>query len=199
MIIEDELDAIPPYVQLPYLTADECRQLRDELRQHPELSPGLVGSGVSGSYVIDPMRVCNTQELIGERYQWLYDRLKPIVREANECFRFDLYGMLDNLTYMQYLAAHEASDGAAGHFQWHTDAGRHLSALRKISLSIALSDPDTYEGGHLQLFHGGVLDAGKLPLGTVTAFPSYVQHRVTPMISGERCVLVLFILGPRFR
>jgi PKHD-type hydroxylase len=35
--------------------------------------------------------------------------------------------------------------------------------------------------------------------GTVIAFPSYVLHRVTPIIAGTRKSLVVWITGPKFR
>ena len=36
-------------------------------------------------------------------------------------------------------------------------------------------------------------------MGTVIAFPSYVLHRVTPIESGTRKALVIWVAGPEFR
>jgi predicted 2-oxoglutarate/Fe(II)-dependent dioxygenase YbiX len=50
-----------------------------------------------------------------------------------------------------------------------------------------------------------VLEAGDGPYiaegarGTVIAFPSYVLHRVTPIESGVRKALVVWVAGPEFR
>jgi len=199
MLIEEVGPALPPFVQRTLLTPDECLRLRTEMRSQPTLTPGLVGTGIAGQCVKDPSRICNTFELEGEQYEWLYQRLGPALREINELYQFDLYGMLYNLTFMQYKAHHAEFEDDHGRFDWHSDCGGNLSALRKLSVSIALSDPADYQGGHLQLFCRGALDLGQLPLGSVTVFPSYMQHCVTDVTVGERCVLVAFVLGPRFR
>jgi PKHD-type hydroxylase len=43
-----------------------------------------------------------------------------------------------------------------------------------------------------------VLTANK-SRGTVTMFPSYLLHRVTPVTSGERYSLTIWAHGPAFR
>ena len=62
--------------------------------------------------------------------------------------------------------------------------------VRKLSVSIQLTDPEEYEGGELYLYDG---DKGTLmdkKQGTLILFPSYVLHEVMPVTKGERNSLV---------
>lgn len=72
--------------------------------------------------------------------------------------------------------------------------------VRKLSFSLLLSDPDSYEGGNLQLLD----DAGKSYFaprkrGTIILFDSRTQHRVLKVTSGVRKSLVGWTVGPRWR
>ena len=73
--------------------------------------------------------------------------------------------------------------------------------MRKLSVSINLSDPNTYEGGQFEM------DLGEGPFvleemnrqGTIIVFPSDTQHRVTPVTKGVRYSLVNWFEGPAFK
>ena len=88
-----------------------------------------------------------------------------------------------------------------GHYDWHTDAGilhrNNFGVQRKLSLSLFLSDPNTYEGGDL-LFEG--MDK---PLtrsqGSIIVFPSFTEHTVSPITSGVRYSAVAWAIGPHFK
>jgi PKHD-type hydroxylase len=125
--------------------------------------------------------------------RWIYERLQGVVRALNaKVWQFDLTGFSENLQYTVY----RGSDG--GHFDWHVDQGP-LRVRRKLSISVQLTDPARYEGCDLQIQTGNkILDASRRR-GTVIAFPSYVLHRVTPIVSGTRKALVAWTTGPQFR
>jgi PKHD-type hydroxylase len=61
-----------------------------------------------------------------------------------------------------------------------------------------MSDPSEYEGGDLeiQLYQDYKVDMQK---GQLIAFPSMLQHRVVPIISGIRNSAVIWLNGPRMR
>lgn len=92
------------------------------------------------------------------------------------------------------------SYGPAGHYGWHMDAfplsGQPLD--RKVSVICLMSDPSEYEGGDLeiQLYQDYKVDMQK---GQLIAFPSMLQHRVLPIISGIRNSAVIWLNGPRMR
>lgn len=73
--------------------------------------------------------------------------------------------------------------------------------VRKISMTVNLSDPNNYEGGDLKFDLGPhikerykICDEIK-PQGSVIVFPSFTYHCVTPVTSGTRYSLVLWCLG----
>ena len=67
--------------------------------------------------------------------------------------------------------------------------------LRKLSVSIQLSDPASYEGGDLEINMGSFSKTAARDKGALIIFPSYALHRVHPVTSGERHSLVAWIVG----
>jgi PKHD-type hydroxylase len=74
-----------------------------------------------------------------------------------------------------------------------------MMANRKVSIVLQLSKPEDYDGGLLQLNGGnGIIDAPK-EYNTLVIFPSFMLHRVTPVITGTRKSLVTWLAGPNLR
>ena len=69
--------------------------------------------------------------------------------------------------------------------------------VRKISMTLLLSDPSTFEGGELEFMSRG--KRVKLKQGQAVFFASWLQHRVKPVIRGERKSLVMWFGGPSFK
>jgi PKHD-type hydroxylase len=124
--------------------------------------------------------------------EWLHSRIEKAVLDLNtQLYKYDLYGLEEAFQYTVY----EGAEG--GHYNWHVDTGK--TVRRKISLTLQLSEPSAYEGGELLLDAGeGAFTANKAR-GTLVAFPSYVMHRVSPVRSGVRKSLVVWVAGPPFR
>jgi len=150
----------------------------------------LAPTGPERAYEVDrAVRATERTHLLpGRERAWIFDRLAAIVEAANARtwnFRLSFMEPLQLLAYP-----------VGGHFQWHSDLGdRGLSSLRKVSATVLLSDPASYEGGDLQLFKGGEELAPGRGHGKAVLFPSYQNHRVTPVTRGTRYVLILWTLG----
>ena len=79
--------------------------------------------------------------------------------------------------------------------------------VRKLSVTVSLSDPKDYKGGDLEFdFRNHPLKStNKLactqikPRGSIVVFPSFLWHRVKPVISGTRYSLVLWNIGFPFK
>jgi len=128
-----------------------------------------------------------------EGFGWVYERLWPTVEKLNnQLFDFDI----DDFDGSVQIARYTETD--QGHYGWHMDNGKHNSG-RKISISMQLSDPESYAGGDLDLFYSHQPIRAERAKGTVVAFPSFVMHRVTPVTRGERYSLVAWIKGPKWR
>jgi PKHD-type hydroxylase len=119
---------------------------------------------------------------------WLYDKIQTMVLEANQVFQFQLNSIVDSIQYTEYY-------DNGGHYGWHMDIGPYPINHRKISITIQLSDPNEYEGGDLELWTGqGQLQAPRSQ-GCAVLFPSFMQHRITPVTKGVRKSLVLWVGG----
>ena len=127
---------------------------------------------------------------------FIYDQLGYIARQLNgQFFNMDIWGFQEHLQYTVY--GNEES-----HYTWHMDRGMSRntgSAPRKLSLVMQLSDPSEYEGGDLQLFTQSEPITMEKKRGLIVAFPSFIMHRVTPVTSGIRKTMVVWLTGPSFR
>lgn len=122
---------------------------------------------------------------------WIFERITGVLIDMNkEYFGFDLTGMNEGIQFTRYSAPGEKYD-------WHFDS-TYGQARRKLSLSIQLSDPNSYEGGNFEIMTGNATSLSR-DQGTMLVFPSYMNHRVTPVTSGVRYSLVAWVTGPAFR
>ncbi len=148
------------------------------------------GSNDRGSYRKSEVKWL-TPEIEG--IEWLYKKLIALYKKANDDFwQFDVDDDLGKLQYGVYY-----SDG--GHYDWHMDVGTGIAARRKISIVIQLSDAEEYEGGLFELFVDRDVIEFPKKKGSITLFPTYCMHRVTPVTAGERKSLVLWVTGAPFK
>jgi PKHD-type hydroxylase len=86
---------------------------------------------------------------------------------------------------------------------YYTTDNNLVGKVRKISMTLNLNPSGQYEGGDLKFDFG--LNVPKKnrfhtceeirPQGSIIAFPSFLDHCVTPVTSGTRYSLVLWTLG----
>lgn len=130
-----------------------------------------------------------------DNWRWVYEKLATYAVQANEAlWKFNLYSMPEMIQYTEYLA----SDG--GHYTWHQDIGPNELSLRKVSLTVQLSEDDEYEGGDLEFNQGG--SGGIMAprgAGTVVIFPSYLMHRVNQITKGTRKSFVIWVGGEHYK
>jgi PKHD-type hydroxylase len=119
---------------------------------------------------------------------------KTYIDAANQAagWRFDINTQEDT-----QIGRYKASNG--GHYDWHQDVGKPYNMQqRKLSISILLSDPSEFEGGELQF--KGIEDQKVLTTqGSIIVFPSFIEHKVTPVTEGVRYSAVTWANGPAFR
>jgi PKHD-type hydroxylase len=124
---------------------------------------------------------------------WIYRKLTDAVNTVNKQFwEYDL----DYIETLQYTIYDEHDD----HYNGHIDMMLTGLHMRKLSFSLQLDDPDTYEGCDLEMSSGGqTWVPTKRTQGTFIAFPSWLMHRVTPLTSGSRRSIVGWVCGPKFK
>jgi len=125
-------------------------------------------------------------------FNWVYDRLSAVVIQLNQDnFRFDLFGFIEGLQFTEYNAP-------SGHYGKHIDI-IHGGPIRKLSLTMQLTDPSEYEGGNLELHYGGEPAVMEKKQGSIVIFPSSALHQVTPVTKGTRHSIVGWITGRPFK
>tara|TARA_B100000427_G_scaffold261201_1_gene225676 strand:+ start:61 stop:606 length:546 start_codon:yes stop_codon:yes gene_type:complete len=78
----------------------------------------------------------------------------------------------------------------------HRDFGTNDNSItRKLSLTVQLSDEDSYEGGDLIFFNGSIKDKAPRGKGSIIVFDSRLFHEITPIIKGTRYSLVKWYHG----
>ena len=72
---------------------------------------------------------------------------------------------------------------------------------RKLSMTVQLSDPDSYEGGEFYFYNGNNKEEEppSQEQGSIIVFDSRMWHRIAPVTKGVRYSLVSWILGPSFQ
>ena len=131
-----------------------------------------------------------------EDTKWIYDKIGTMAYEANkEMYNFDLNFMPEQIQYTEYYGTDK------GHYDWHMDIGSQgFMPSRKLSVTVQLSGPDEYDGGDLQFWTGGQYPiSGPKGKGNVVIFPSFLLHRVTPVITGTRKSFVLWLGGGHYK
>lgn len=127
-----------------------------------------------------------------DNLDWVYRRVTDITLNLNErFFKFDLFGINEGLQFTNYQAP-------SGKYGKHVDRSIDFP-VRKLSISIQLTNPEEYNGGELYLYDD---DKGTLmnkTQGTLIIFPSYVLHEVMPVTKGERNSLVTWVTGKQFK
>ena len=78
----------------------------------------------------------------------------------------------------------------------HVDSplmGNQLTIRTDVGMTLFLSDPDTYEGGALEVQTETGAKEFKLPVGDAIIYPTTRLHRVLPVCSGSRLAIVTWM------
>jgi PKHD-type hydroxylase len=127
-----------------------------------------------------------------KEFSWVYDRLTAVVIKLNQDnYMFDLFGFQEGLQFTEYTAP-------SGHYGKHVDI-IFGGPVRKLSLTLQLTDPNEYEGGDLEMHLGSKPAIMEKKQGSIIVFPSGVLHEVTPVTKGTRHSLVGWITGKPFK
>jgi len=168
----------------------------------------------SVKWLMQDMLPQNFHEKLAQAVQWA---------SAENHWLWD-YGHFENFQFTNYT--NRPHLGGGDFYTWHTDSGlvgmphdTDTGMIRKLSITIQLSDPDDYEGGRFEwLEPAGCFDNlrsvdntiqldnmkqsapySAKTRGSIIIFPSDVHHQVTPVTRGTRESLVGWLLGYPFR
>ena len=182
--VEEKDFIVTPAANKSFLTPDECDEvirlglaIQEEkaVAGFPDVRPTDRNSKLHWMYPDD-------------KYKWIYDKMDVAVQGANASYKFDLIGFFSGIQFTKY----EVGD----FYDWHLDIGSGGYSSRKLSLTVQLTDPSEYDGGELEFMFAK--DFKCKERGSITVFPSYLPHRVTPVTRGKRMCLVTWVDGPPF-
>ena len=123
--------------------------------------------------------------------EWIFQKVSDAAVFLNErFFKFDLLGFAEGIQFTEY-------ESPGGKYDPHVDC-RYNALIRKLSISIQLSDENEYEGGDVICNYGNEIVMPRTQ-GTALAFPSYALHGVKPVTKGTRYSLVAWATGPSFK
>ena len=144
--------------------------------------------------------------------KWIYKEIHPYIHLANKNAGWNFeWDWSESCQFTKY--------NKGQFYDWHCDSWDRPyfrqekndpsnGKIRKLSVTVSLSDPKDYKGGELEFdFRQNDPDKKRkiikckeiLPKGSLVVFPSFVWHRVCPVKSGERNSLVIWNLGWPFR
>ena len=142
--------------------------------------------------------------------KWIYKEIHPYIHQANANagWNFD-WDFSESCQFTKYKLNQ--------FYDWHCDSWpkpydkpespNSHGKIRKLSVTVSLSDETEYEGGDFEFDFRSSEDGSNQPQickeirpkGSVVVFPSFVWHRVNPVTSGTRYSLVIWNLGWPFR
>jgi PKHD-type hydroxylase len=131
---------------------------------------------------------------------WIFNKFNNLIDRVNNIyFEFDLYGY-ESFHYTTYDSSN------SGMYDWHMDAildnNTTTDSMRKLTLVMLLTEPQVhFSGGEFQLNVGMEKNAitPELNRGSIVVFPSFMIHRVKPVLLGTRRSIVIWVEGPKFR
>ena len=132
----------------------------------------------------------------------LFNKLNLAIEKINDdYYNYDLNGY-SSIQYTTY------SGDELGHYDYHIDMsiGYNIDETqlkygdsRKLSLSLILSDSDSYEGGKFTMRLNKNEHEMPQKRGRILFFPSFISHKVHPITKGVRKSIVVWVEGPKFR
>ncbi|HEY9878017.1 MAG TPA: Fe2+-dependent dioxygenase [Leptolyngbyaceae cyanobacterium] len=162
------------------LNVEELEQVKTQLAQS-EFIDGKLTAGWHAKLVK------NNEQL--PRQDKTYQQLKEILHRALE--RSPLFQIAVRPRVVHSILFSRYSPGMS--YGRHTDnalMGGNACWRSDVSFTVFLNGPETYEGGELVVESADAETAYKLEAGTALFYPSTTLHRVDPVSSGERLVIV---------
>jgi PKHD-type hydroxylase len=195
---------------IPERICDDISKYGKQLQEQMAVTGGYGDKKLNKKQVID-LKKKRDSDIVWMNDRWVYKEIQPYIHQANAAAGWNFNWDFLSLVNLQNIKKASIMIGIA-------IAGINLikdnreihrtEKIRKLSVTVTLSDPKNYKGGELE-FDFRNLDPDKkrnikkcteiLPKGSLVVFPSFVWHRVCPVKSGERNSLVIWNLGYPFQ
>ena len=176
----------------PIFTPQQCEMvIQAGHKQKPETAQ--VGMNKPGGGVDTKKRTTTISWIPFKEMPEMYSQVEATMQSTNlNHFGFENMRITEPAQFTEYPKG--------GFYDWHMDLdvnGAFEPPVRKISMTILLSDPSTFKGGELEF-----MEKNKIPdlkQGQAIFFASFIRHRVAPVTKGIRRSLVMWFGGTPFK
>ena len=194
MITEPRWKSYVVETTTPIFTPKQCEMIIAAGRAEPKQNAGVGNKeGIKGGKVDTKTRTSHISWIPFKKMTDMYKDIERIMKTTNgNHFGFDGMTISEMAQYTEYPQG--------GFYEWHVDNDvnfKHEPPVRKISMTCLLSPESEFEGGDLELGKPG--NIAKLKQGHAIFFASFINHRVTPVIKGNRKSLVMWFGGTPFK
>ena len=193
---------------IPERICDDIVRLGHQLKDQMAVTGGFGDKKLNKSQVKD-LKKKRDSNIVWMNDRWIFKEIQPYVHKANKLAGWNFeWDWSESCQFTKY------SKGQ--YYGWHCDSWDKPynqpntpshGKIRKLSVTVSLSDPKKYQGGELEFVLRNGMPGKKhivksneiLPKGSLVVFPSHIWHRVCPVKKGERNSLVIWNLGWPFK
>mgnify|MGYP003135981891 FL=1 len=178
----------------PIFSPKQCQMIIDAGRSQPK-KDAEVGNdrGTKGGVLNTKTRTSHISWIPFKKMIDMYKDIEKVMKQTNtNHFGFEGMQITELAQYTEYPEG--------GFYEWHVDNDvnmAHEPPVRKISMTCLLSPESEFEGGDLELVKEDKV--AKIKQGHAIFFASFIRHRVTPVIKGNRKSLVMWFGGTPFK
>ena len=194
MSFEPKWKSLMANTTAPIFTPEQCQQIIDMGHQQKAEEAKVGHTNEKGGKYDTKMRVTTISWIPFKALPDMYRIIERTMKQVNgNHFGYEGMTITEQAQFTEYPKG--------GFYDWHLDADvncRFEPPVRKISMTILLSNQSEFEGGDLEF----MTEDNKPPnliQGQAIFFCSLIRHRVNKVKKGIRRSLVMWFGGPPFK
>jgi len=194
MIFEPKWKSLMANTTGPLFTPSQCQDIINMGHQQKKEEAKVGHKEKAGGKYDTKMRITTISWIPFKAMPDMYAMIERSMKQVNgNHFGYEGMTLTEPAQFTEYPKG--------GFYDWHMDADTNCQyepPVRKISMTILLSDPSEFEGGDLEFMTKGNKPP-QLLQGQAIYFCSLIRHRVAKVKKGIRRSLVMWFGGPPFK
>ena len=178
----------------PIFTPSQCQDIINRGRQQKTEEAKVGHQEKPGGSYDTKMRITTISWIPFKKMPDMYQIIERSMKQVNgNHFGYEGMEITEQAQFTEYPKG--------GFYDWHVDADLNCQfepPVRKISMTVLLSNQSEFEGGDLEFMSEG-LKPPQLIQGQAIFFCSLIRHRVAKVKKGIRRSLVMWFGGPPFK
>jgi PKHD-type hydroxylase len=194
MIFEPRWKSLIANTTGPLFTPEQCQDIINMGHQQKQEEAKVGLKEKAGGEYDTKMRITTISWIPFKTMPDMYRIIEKSMNQANgNHFGYESMTLTEPAQFTEYPKG--------GFYDWHMDAEVNCQfepPVRKISMTILLSNQSEFEGGDLEFMSEGNKPP-QLVQGQAIYFCSLIRHRVAKVKKGRRRSLVMWFGGPPFK